>query len=83
MDQSNISHPRRAESRLGKSIKETLRYLDLPTDMTTIRDKRPNEWKHLVSEKIEIKNRARLVEECHKKVNGQKVRKVEKLQKRN
>ena len=66
------------EQNLGwaKSIKQTLRSLDLPTDLTTVKEKRPNEWKRLVNEKIEVKNRARLIEDCHKMENGQKVRKT-------
>ena len=59
----------------AKTIKQTLHYLDLPTDLTNIRNKRPSEWKRLVDEKIEIRNRARLLEECHKMVNGEKIRK--------
>ena len=43
----------------AKTIKTTLRTLDLPTDLTTIKDKRPNEWKKMVYEKVEIKNKAR------------------------
>ena len=65
------------EQNLGwaKTIKQTLRSLDLPTDLAVIKDKRPNEWKRLVKAKIETKNRARLIEDCHKMDNGQKVRK--------
>ena len=59
----------------AKTIKQTLRSLDLPTDLTAIKNKRPNEWKRLVDEKVEIKNRSRLIEDCHKMVDGQKVRK--------
>ena len=67
-----------AEQNLGwaKTIKKSLRTLDLPTDLSTIKDKRPNEWKRLVNEKIEIRNRARLIDDCHKMVNGQRVRKT-------
>ena len=69
---------RLVEQNIGwaKTIKQTLLSLDLPTDLTTIRDKRPNEWKKLVNLKIEIKNRSRLTEDCHKMVEGVKVRKT-------
>ena len=60
----------------AKSIKMTLRSLDLPTDLTIIKNKRPKEWKREVSQKIETKNRERLLEECHKISNGIKVRKT-------
>ena len=59
----------------AKTIKQTLRDLDLPTDPIAIKNKRPNDWKRLVEEKIEIKNKSRLIEDSHKMVNGQKVRK--------
>ena len=66
------------EHNLGwaRTIKQTLHSLDLPTDLPTIKNKRPNEWKKLVDEKIEIKNRTRLIEDCYKKVDGQKVLKA-------
>ena len=66
------------EQNLGwaKTIKKTLRTLDLPTDLAIIKDQRPNEWKKLVHEKIEIKNKARLIDDCHKMVDGKKVRKT-------
>ena len=60
----------------AKTIKKTLHTLDLPTDLTVIKDKRPNEWKSMVNEKIEIRNRARLMDECHKMVDGRQVRKT-------
>ena len=59
----------------AKTIKQTLSSLDLPTELSTIRTKRPNEWKALVDEKIEVKNRTRLVDDCHTTIDGQKVRK--------
>ena len=66
------------EQNLGwaKTIKQTLRSLDLPTNLATIKEKRPSEWKRLVKEKIEENNRKRLLEDCHKMENGQKVRKT-------
>ena len=69
---------RLAEQNIGwaKTIKQTLVSLDLPTDLTVIRNKRPNEWKRLVNFKIEIKNKSRLMEDCHKMVEGRKVRKT-------
>ena len=60
----------------AKSIKLTLRSLDLPTDLAIIKNKRPNEWKREVSKKIEIKNRERLLQDCHKMNDGVKVRKT-------
>ena len=66
------------EQNLGwvKTLKQTLRSLDLPTDLSVIKNKRPNEWKKLVEEKIEAKNRTRLIDDCHKMVDSQKVRKT-------
>ena len=66
------------EQNLGwaKTIKNTLRTLDLPTDFTTIKGFRPNAWKSIVNEKIEVRNKARLLDECHKKVDGQRIRKT-------
>ena len=60
----------------AKTIKQTLRSLDLPSDLSVIKEKRPNEWKKIVDEKIEVKNRTRLIDDCHKMVDGQKVRKT-------
>ena len=60
----------------AKTIKQTLRSLDLPSDLTTIKNKRPNEWKKEVKEKIEKKNKDRLLEECHKMADGRKIRKT-------
>ena len=60
----------------AKTMKQTLLSLDLPTELTIIQNKRPNEWKKLVNEKIEIKNKMRLIDDCHKMVEGQKVKKT-------
>ena len=60
----------------AKSIKQTLCLLDLPTDLTTIKNKRPTTWKREVNEKIELKNKARLFEACHKMEDGRKIRKT-------
>ena len=60
----------------AKTVKQTLRYLDLPTDPNIIKNMRPNEWKRMVEEKIEIKNKSRLIKDCHKMVDGQKVTKT-------
>ena len=59
-----------------KSIKQTLRSLNLPSDLNAIKNKRPNEWKREVNKKIEERNKNRLTEECHKMNNGVKVRKT-------
>ena len=60
----------------GKSIKQTLLSLDLPTDISIIQNKRPNEWKNLVKARIEIKNKSRLIDDCHKMVEGERVKKT-------
>ena len=60
----------------AKTMKQTLLSLDLPTDYTVIQNKSPNEWKRLVNAKIEVKNKTRLTEDCHKMVEGRKVRKT-------
>ena len=74
---TNITFHILQEKNIGwaKTIKETLRTLELPRDLSEIKNKRPNEWKRLVDESIEKKNRSRLLDDCHKKVDGQKVRK--------
>ena len=60
----------------GKTIKQTLQSLGLPTDLSEIQNKRPNEWKNQVNTKIEIKNKTRLIDDCHKMVDGQKTQKT-------
>ena len=66
------------EQNLGwaKTIKQVLQELDLPTDLSVIQNKRPNEWKNLVNTKIEIKNKNQLIEDCHKTVDGQRTKKT-------
>ena len=66
------------EQNLGwaKTMNETLRSLDLPTNLSVIQNKRPNEWKQLVNLKVEIKHKSRLIDDCYKIVEGQKVRKT-------
>ena len=58
-----------------KSINQTLHYMGLSTDFGIIKEFRRSQWKRIIDEKIEEKNKDRLIEECHKKVNGQKIRK--------
>ena len=60
----------------AKSIRQTLQQLNLPTDFTTIKQYRPNEWKKRVEEKIEIRNKERLLEDCYKETNGTKMKKT-------
>ena len=66
------------EENLGwaKTVLKTLQDLDLPTDFSVIKNKRPNEWKNLVNQKIEIKNKTRLLEECYKVVEGRRMEKT-------
>ena len=66
------------ERKIGwaKSIRQTLQQLNLPTDFATIKLFRPKEWKKKVEEKIEVRNKERLIEECHKVTNGTKTRKT-------
>ena len=54
----------------GKCIKETLLDYDLPTNLETIKNETNRRWKRAVKEKVEIKNRIRLHDDCHKKENG-------------
>ena len=58
-----------------KSIKKTLHEHDLPDDFTEISSKTTREWERIVKQKIEIKNRQRLIDECFKKENGAKIQK--------
>ena len=58
-----------------RSITQTLHYMGLSTDFDTIKEFRRSQWKRVIDERIEEKNRERLIDECHKKVNGQKIRK--------
>ena len=55
----------------SKSIKNTLRELDLPTDFSSIKSQTRRAWKNLVTEKIEMRNTGLLIKECFKKENGQ------------
>ena len=59
-----------------KSIKETLRDLDLPTDFSTIKTATKRQWKRIVDAKIEIKNKSRLLNDCHKTDNNSQIRKT-------
>ena len=52
-----------------KSNKQTLGSLNLPTDLSTIKNQRQNEWKREVI-------KSRLTEECHEMNNGVKVGKT-------
>ena len=57
-------------------IRQTLQELNLPTEFSTIKQFRPNEWKRKVMERIEIQNKKRLIEECYKETNDTKTRKT-------
>ena len=59
-----------------KNIKETLRVYDLPTDLDTIKAMTKRKWTKLVSEKVEVKNTQRLLDDCYKLVNGTRVPKT-------
>ena len=50
--------------------------MKIPKPVDNDQNKRPNQWKNLVDEKIEIKNKTRLIDDCHKMVDGQKVKKT-------
>ena len=52
---------------------ENLSEWQLETDWDVIRVKRPNEWKKLVLEAAEKKNKERLIKECYKKERGASV----------
>ena len=54
----------------GKSIKETLIDYDLPTNLETIRKETKRRWKRTVKERIDVKNKIRLHDDCHKKEQG-------------
>ena len=54
----------------GKSIMETLSDYDLPTNLETIRRETRRRWKRIIKERVEVKNRIRLHDDCHKKENG-------------
>ena len=54
----------------GKSINECLKRYDLPDDYSTIRAMTIRAWTKLVSEKVEIKNKQRLLNDCYKTNNN-------------
>ena len=66
------------EKNLGwsKSIKETLKDLNLPTDYSQIKTITARHWERLVKEKIEKQNTQRLINECYKNVGGIKTKKT-------
>ena len=49
---------------------------ELPADHQEIKSLRKNEWTTRVKSAIEKKNKIRLLEDCHKEVDGQKTRKT-------
>ena len=60
----------------GKSIKEALTEYNLPTDFDEIARTHWRQWKRLITQKTEIMNRNRLLEDCHKTEDGDKVPKT-------
>ena len=54
----------------AKSITKVLLDFDLPTNFSTIKSCTFKQWKKLVHFKAEVKNKQRLLNECHKKING-------------
>ena len=60
----------------AKTIKETLKKLDLPTDFTVIQSVTKRQWKNAVNARIEIKNKSCLLNDCHKTDNNTKTRKT-------
>ena len=54
----------------GKSIIEALNEYELPTDFSHIQSFTERQWTTIVRQKIEIKNKKRLYDDCHKMVNG-------------
>ena len=56
-----------------KDIKKTLNDVQLTDDFDQIGRYRPIEWKNMVKEAIEKKNKETLIEECFKKQEGEKV----------
>ena len=60
----------------GKAIKNTLRKHELPTQTQEIASLRKIEWKNKVRLAIEKSNTQRLLDECHKYEQGEKIRKT-------
>ena len=56
----------------AKTITQSLHDLNLPTDFQTISTYSINHWKTTVHQQIEIKNTQTLIDQCHKKENGEK-----------
>ena len=60
----------------AKEIRENLQSYDLPDDFDTIKATTRRHWVKLVTEKIEIKNKKRLLDDCHKIIDGVKTQKT-------
>ena len=71
-DWTNVTLKILESKRVGwyKKIQTTLALYDLPTDFHIVKQMRPRAWKKLVQQKVEIKNKERLYQDCHKKENG-------------
>ena len=59
-----------------KDTKDTLTEYGLPTDFAIIESISRRQWKKRVCEMVEIKNRSRLLDDCHKLQNGVKTPKT-------
>ena len=53
-----------------KSIIKTLDAYEIPNDLDQIKRYSPNEWRNIVRNAVEKQNRTRLIDECHKNVEG-------------
>ena len=60
----------------ARTIRQSLTSLDLPTDFQAIRCIPRNQWKKTVKAKIEVNNTTTLIEQCHKRENGVKMKKT-------
>ena len=60
----------------AKSIKETLKSYNLPTEFHTIKNTSRIEWKRQISTEAEKRHRERLHKECYKEKNGEQTIKM-------
>ena len=59
-----------------RNVLTVLELYQLPTDFDEIRRHPPGEWKYKVLSRIEVKNKEKLLQECHKTVDGTETRKT-------
>ena len=57
----------------AKSVNEALVDYNLHTEYATIRQMTTRQWTRIVKEKVDIKNKRRLLEDCHRKENGETI----------